>query len=492
MIKPNRMTGRYSPATSWILVLALILISSCVTNPITVDTYDPMRPPPNPEVAIPLSLIPGGAQFANGEYIEGAGIIGVLVAATAGVAVSFGPDPANPDSFVPRDGREALGISSMLALIGGILYNMGDGILTTFRRQAQFDAVGSDPSIVAGLVTIEQFRASPLFAARYRSYNTTPPGELVIRNDSSADLRGVRATLNGVYIADAGDPMVAIGSVGSRSTIEFPLTFAFDPAVGALTEETKVPIEFTVHFEINGVAQQRSLISSVTFLGRNTTDWADPRAIASYVNPDDPPIADFAAAVRQLATEVTGHSEPDAESLVQVLHAALSVRDLGWFEDPATPFQSTSRSPDALDSIQLPRETLRFFGGDSDELVTLISALAEACGIESAILFRPGSILVALNVGRNFTNREVTTGLPGDLDGDWLILDPSELPAGMSDLAELGARLFEEAGPGAYEVISIRNAWEKYPPAVLPETQWRAGTPLPSDVRRFLDSEGRQ
>ena len=484
-MSPSLTSRKISLATS--LILLFMLLSSCVTNPVTVQTYDPRRPPPGPEVALPLSLVPGAAQIANGEYLEGIGIIGVLVAASAGVALSFGPDPADPGSFVPRTGREVLGVSSILALTGGLIYSMGDGIVTTVRRQSQFDAIAADPAIIAGLVTVDRFDSVPLFAVRSEAYRAHSPGSLVIRNESSAALLNLRVTAAGLYLADSDTPAGESAYLGPNSTAEIPLTLLFDPSVGAITEETTLPVEFVANFEIDGTAYQRSLISKVVVRGRNATDWADPNAIASYVNPDDPPVAEFARSVTEIAWALSGVDNPDAAGVVSVLHAALSVRGLGWFEDPTTPFLTASQSPNRLDSLQLPRETLRFLGGDSDELTILISALAEACGIESAILFRPGSILVALYVGPNAAAGQ-TRSLPEAGPG-WLILDPVDFPSSLSHLAGQGAGKLDASGPAPYEVIRVRTAWAQYPAGLLPQTPWRADPPVPSEVRRYLDSQ---
>ncbi len=56
-----------------ILLLCCITVFSfsCVTNPITEDSFDPNAPPPADIYLVPTILIPGLPQIMHGEYLEG-------------------------------------------------------------------------------------------------------------------------------------------------------------------------------------------------------------------------------------------------------------------------------------------------------------------------------------------------------------------------------------------------------------------------------------
>ena len=243
----------------------------------------------------------------------------------------------------------------------------------------------------------------------------------------------------------------------------------------------------TASFRLAGQDQRRSTVGRIVLQGRNAVNWNEPAAIASFIQPDDAPIKAFAREIGTRVAELagsTGNAAQDPSLWLKMLASALHVRGLGWFADPLTPFAETSLVKGRADYLQLPRETLRFLGGDADEIAILLSSICEAAGLETSILFRPGLVLVAVRLGPGSPLAGHLRSLGGDSAPEWAVIDPARMPADLLQLLDAGAGKVDAAGSTGLQVVKIRLAWAAYPPAVLPDTSWHAQVPLLDELKR--------
>ena len=468
---------------SWAAVgLTAALLASCTTNPVTPRNFDEDRPPPSSPLALLLLIVPGGPQIANGEYLEAAAVAGVFVGSVAMASVSFERSPSDPSSYVPKPGYEALAALGAVGAVGSFVYNVIDGIRTTAQRRAQYAAILADPRVLSGLVELEMRKSAPLYAMLYPSYGSVPSVTLRVRNLGASMLSPVEVYAEGPYLASTDQPVSRSGVIRRRSSVELPLTLRFDPSVAALTEDRTIPLKLTGRYRLAGQDQQTFTVSQLVILGRNAVDWNELPAVASYIQPQDPPIEQLARDIDGRVAELTGSAggaPRDPSAWLEVLVAALGARGLGWFPDPLTPFAQTSRVKGLADYLQLPRETLRFLGGDADEIAILLSAICEAAGLETAILFHPGLVLLAVRVGPGSPFAADLRSLGGETARGWAVLDPARMPADILALTAAGARQMDRIAPAELQVLRVRSAWGAHPPAVLPDTSWRAEVPSP-------------
>jgi hypothetical protein len=462
------------------LGLAAALLVSCTTNPVTPSTFNADRPPLHSPIGFALLLVPGAIQIANGEYLEAAALVGVFAGSVVAASVSFEPSPSDPSTNVPKPGFEALAAVGIIGSIGGYLYNVIDGIHTTLERQAQYSAILADPRVLSGLVQLEMLKPPSLYAMRYPSYGSSSGIVVRVRNLGASKLGLVDVYAEGSYLAGTDRPAARSGTLAARSGVDLPLMLQFDPSVAALTEDRTIPVKLTGRFRLAGKDQKATTVAQLVILGRNAVDWNELPAIASYIQPKDPPIADFARDVDRRVTELTGSAggaARDPSRWLEVLVAALDARGLGWFPDPLTPFAETSAVKGRADYLQLPRETLRFLGGDADEIAILLSAICEAAGIETAIIYRPGTVLLAVRVGASSPFAEQLRSLGGESAREWAVLDPAAMPADLAGLMDSGARQLDRIASAERQILRVRSAWSAHPPAVLPDTAWRAEVP---------------
>jgi len=67
--------------------------------------------------------------------------------------------------------------------------------------------------------------------------------------------------------------------------------------------------------------------------------------------------------------------------------------------DPTSPFTEVQENPMVVDSISLPRDTLKRITGDCDDLTVLFCSIFETVGVETGFITVPGHIYAAFNTG---------------------------------------------------------------------------------------------
>jgi hypothetical protein len=143
--------------------------------------------------------------------------------------------------------------------------------------------------------------------------------------------------------------------------------------------------------------------------------------VAAFITPADSALRNYTSFIRQACKEQTIPTYNDELQLaIQVYHALGEIGCL-YQADPALPFTKVQEDPLVVDSISLPRDTLKRITGDCDDLTVLYCSLLEAAGKESAFITVPGHIYVAFNTeesGREYKRLHPDRSMTIDLDGE--------------------------------------------------------------------------
>ena len=133
-------------------------------------------------------------------------------------------------------------------------------------------------------------------------------------------------------------------------------------------------------------------------------------------------LRNYSSFIRQTCKDVT---IPQYNKNLQfALQVYLALKEIGllYQVDPTLPFTEVQENPMVVDSISLPRDTLKRITGDCDDLTVLFCSILETVGIETGFITVPGHIYAVLNTkeeSRNFTNihpdREMTVNFEGEL-----------------------------------------------------------------------------
>ena len=144
--------------------------------------------------------------------------------------------------------------------------------------------------------------------------------------------------------------------------------------------------------------------------------------------------------------------------------------------------------------MQFPRETLRLKSGDCDDLSVLLAASLENLGIESALVEVPGHLFMMFRTGVKEGDRGLISTQEELLvirDGEvWIPVEATLVATSFSEAWAEGARRYREAAAlKQARVVSLRQAWERYPPAALAPAGYSIEPPAGEHVRRSIQRE---
>ena len=183
------------------------------------------------------------------------------------------------------------------------------------------------------------------------------------------------------------------------------VTALFNEVMLGLTENTIANGVVQVQYRSLGALKETIIPMQMPVFHRNTMSWDDDRRAAAFVSPRDGSARIFSRYVQNMV-DLHLRSNPTSYSSVphNVRYAAAMFETLRLYGttyviDPASSYSALSEDAAALDSLNFPYETLKFRGGDCDDLSILFCSLLEVIGIETAFITIPGHIYMAFEVG---------------------------------------------------------------------------------------------
>jgi len=341
-------------------------------------------------------------------------------------------------------------------------------------------------------IVIENLRLERVFVAAHKQYATEPLGRVTLRNDSATDYKGLRLSF---FIKEYMDfPMTwPVPELKAKSSVEMPLTATFSSKVLGIDEDTRVLVVVGLSMADPRDGNQE-ITQAMTLYGKNAIVWSNGDMVGSFVTPRDDTLHAF---VREAANR---YGPPPQGALNRPLAQAaavfntLSALGLRYQPDPNTPYSKLAA--DQVDYVQFPRETLRLKSGDCDDLSVLLAAAYENLGIESALLDMPGHLMMMFRTGLKQADRGLIS-LQDDLlavrDGDvWIPVESTLIATSFTEAWAQGAQRYREAAAaGQLRVLSLRKAWERFPPATLAPVTWSVEVPTGERVARLVEREQR-
>jgi hypothetical protein len=148
------------------------------------------------------------------------------------------------------------------------------------------------------------------------------------------------------------------------------------------------------------------------------------------------------------------------------LFDALGAFGLRYVLDPGNPFGGIIPGRPVLDTVRLPRETLRMRTGDCDDLAVLFAALLENIGIDTALVDVSDHVFVMFDTGLTARSVGQLARDPGLLHVDergrvWVPVEVTMVGSSFSDAWESAAATLASR---RHAVIELKEAWKKYSP----------------------------
>lgn len=326
---------------------------------------------------------------------------------------------------------------------------------------------------------------SDLFPALIQTYLNQPAGTAQITNTLDDEITSVRLTTS-FRFADFPHQSEVIGTLPPGESVDLPVFVTLSPEVLSLQEDMPVLMEFSLEYTRRG--QQEQLRQTQTVMMRRNTAllWDDSGKLASFITPNDIVVQEFALSVLQ-------HALPDGSGIVPAgmrtaahLADALGVYGIQYVEDPNSPFIEVFGQTGVLDTVRLPRTTLRLRTGDCDDTSALLASLYESVGIATAIMTSPGHVFIAFDTGEPVANRWIFEGdgvtvIP--YDGTlWVPVETTILEQGFVAAWTEASRLVRQYA-NDIEFLPLADQRTVYPPIPTGTAAFQIVAPQPDAVR---------
>ncbi len=284
---------------------------------------------------------------------------------------------------------------------------------------------GEDPDAPRAIIRSVKFgeiRVPPLFAAMQSYYAQNPIATVSLSNVEKFPITDLQVSFFQAGFMDSPTKAAAIPLLGPGESRTVGLLASFNQQVFTTEGITPLTGEVIVEYLSRGKPARQVVPVSYDLHDKTALTWDDDRKVGAFVTAADSALRNYTSFVRQAAKEevVPGFSEP-LQIGMQVYYA---LKEIGciYQVDPTSPFTAVQENPQRVDSISLPRDTLKRLSGDCDDLTVLYCALLETVGVESAFITVPGHIYAAFNSkvpSRDYRDvhpeKSVTLNIDGEL-----------------------------------------------------------------------------
>ena len=276
---------------------------------------------------------------------------------------------------------------------------------------------------------------------------------------------------------DSATSCARIPELPAGQSVEVQLLATFNEQVFTTNGVTPLTGELVTSYSLKGRAAEQRESVSYDLHDKTAISWDDDRKVGAFITPADSALQNYVSFVR---TSLQGRCLEHVQRPCAARHAA--VRVLGGDGNdlpgrPGSPFTKAQGDTLVVDSVKLPRDTLKRSTGDCDDLTVLYCSLLEAAGSETGFITVPGHIYPVVNTGyesRRFRELNPDRSLTLDIDGTlWLPVEITLL--GKGDFLEAwrtGCELWKsyEKDPAKRGFYRTREAQVVYRPVGLRES----------------------
>jgi len=259
---------------------------------------------------------------------------------------------------------------------------------------------GTDPDAPRAVIRSLKFSkpdVPDLFAAMQSYYVNNSLGSVTITNPEKYDLEELEISFFQAGFMDTPTPVASFPVITTGETLNIPLFASFNREVFLVEGVTPLTGEIIVVYKSRGKPAEQKLSFTYDLYDKTSMIWDDDRKVASFITPADSAIRNYASFIRQSCRESTipAYSE-SMQFAIQAFHALGEIGCL-YQVDPTHPFTEVHENKMVVDSISLPRSTLKNITGDCDDLTALYCSLLETVGVDTAFITVPGHIYAAYN-----------------------------------------------------------------------------------------------
>ncbi len=406
--------------------------------------------------------------------------------------VRIGLDPSYNLSIDIHPNLRYLHSFSDLDIFNGFI--MGVGFSVSYR-------FGDDPDAPQAEVRSIKFgkpEIPNLFAAMQSYYVSHSLGSISITNTEKYAIHDISVSFYQAGFMDTPTPAASIPSLNPGETVKVPIFASFNREVFKTEGITPLTGEIIAEYKSRGKPATQKISVTYDLYDKTSVVWDDDRKAAAFITPADSALRNYASFIRQSCRKSVVPAYPkEIQEAMEVFYALGEIGCL-YQVDPSLPFTKVQGDLMVVDSISLPRNTLRNITGDCDDLTVLYCSMLEAVGIDTAFITVPGHIYAAFNTkvpvrnySRVYPDRRMIISVDGEI---WLPVEITLI--GLTSFTESWRKGIDEwdsygGTPGKRAFYKTRESQKLYRPVGLTEKdmglQYGSGKKIDSDFSGELD-----
>jgi hypothetical protein len=280
---------------------------------------------------------------------------------------------------------------SALKDFNGLVFGIG------FAAHYRFGQDPDSPASIIRSLRFEQASVPSMFAAMQSYYAKNAVGTVSVTNIEKHAISDIEVSFFQAGYMDSPTPSASISEMGPGENRDIELFASFNQEVFRTEGITPLTGEIIVTYSSKGKPAEQRQPVSYDLHDKTAITWDDDRKVAAFITAADSALRNYSSFIRQSTKdEVIPAFTEELQFAMQVYHALDEIGIL-YQVDPTSPFTSVQENPMVVDSISLPRDTLKRITGDCDDLTVLYNSILETVGIETGFITTPGHIYTAFN-----------------------------------------------------------------------------------------------
>jgi len=350
------------------------------------------------------------------------------------------------------------------------------------------EAFRAEPQIV-----VRTEHQEPVFPVLYSWYDDNSFATVTVTNEEPNTITDVRVSF--FLERYMGQPKLSttIQRLRPGQSVDVPITAFFNESMLELSETVNTQAQVIVEYRRLGSRRTAVLPVEMPVFHRNAMTWTDDRRAAAFVSSRDPAALWFSKYVSSIVSDRFRHGINRNLQYAMGLFDALAAYGINYVPRPTSPFSDGPFDAASIDNLQYPYETLRYRGGECDDLSILISSMLEAIGIETAFITIPGHLFMAFSAGMTEAEARESFFAPELLiyhEGQaWVPLEGTLIREDFNTAWRVGAKQWND-GWARNEVgfFPTHDSWAVYSPVSVPGAAARFNLPEEARTAQAFDA----
>ena len=275
-----------------------------------------------------------------------------------------------------------------------------NGFLFSFGVSAGF-RFGEDPDSARAVIRSLKMEADipQAFGAMQSYYAKNPLGQLTLANTERQTVTDVEVSFFQPGYMDSATASASVAQIPAGQTVTVPLKAVFNKQIFSTEGVTPLTGEIIVSYKLAGRPAEQRYPVTYDLYDKTSIIWDRDEKVGAFITPQDSALKNYTAFVSESTRKANygGYSQP-LQSAIQV-YSGLRELGMNYQVDAASPFARVQGKSEVVDSVTLPRLTLKRRYGDCDDLTVLFCSLLESKNVETGYITLPGHIFPAFNTG---------------------------------------------------------------------------------------------